>query len=170
MTLAIEGMGEARPETTRITEVRPATIRARRRKGYPEHLATAQVHFRRGAARRIGIPDGHPKSFSWEHLPWEEDDWAWYVVAHQKSLTSEKVAAIMGISSTRVEQIENVALDKLRAGLDEIVSARPDFIAGVELTPEFIRGIFTLYDRHRRQVLEARWDAQERQQPASSSR
>lgn len=86
--------------------------------------------------------------------PWEDDDWAWYVVAHHRALTSEEIAEVMGISDTRVQQIELVALGKLRDGLEAILAAHPD--RKPEQTPELIRGMFTLYDRHRHAEREER--------------
>lgn len=103
-------------------------------------------HPPRGAGRRRNIPAGHPKALSWDVLPWEEDDWAWYVVAHQGALTLDRIADLMGLDEKRVRQIEAKVIEKLRVGLEASLQHAD---RRVELTPEFIRGIFTLYDRHR---------------------
>jgi transcriptional regulator with XRE-family HTH domain len=68
---------------------------------------------------RARVPPGHPGSASWEELPWEDDDWSWYVVAHHPDgLTTEQVGDVMGISAERVRQIEAHALATMRERLE----------------------------------------------------
>jgi len=68
----------------------------------------------RAKSQRDAVAPGLPGSSSWDKLPWEDDDWCWYAVAcHPGGLTIEEVAALTGLSSERVRQIEQEALAKL---------------------------------------------------------
>jgi hypothetical protein len=72
---------------------------------------------RRRDKGRLTVPAGHPRSSSWEGLPWEEDDWCWYAVAHHPDgLSQDQIAALTGWSQQRVDEIEKSALAKLRKG------------------------------------------------------
>lgn len=144
MTLAFDWPREAVEQTH--VRIPSAAVRRRRRNGCPERLVLLPTHPPRGAGRRRNIPAGHPKALSWDLLPWEEDDWAWYLVSHHVGMSSDQVAEVMGLSEVRVRQIEATVLEKLRAGIEDSLR---DAERHIELTPDFIRGIFTLYDRHR---------------------
>jgi transcriptional regulator with XRE-family HTH domain len=64
---------------------------------------------------RMAVPPGHPRSVTWDKLPWEQDDWCWYAVAHHADgLAQDQVAALTGWSVHRVDQLEKSALAKLR--------------------------------------------------------
>lgn len=65
------------------------------------------------------VPDGAPRSSTWEDLPWEEDDWCWYAVAHHPDgLSRDQIAVLTGWSAKRVEDLEQSALAKLARDKD----------------------------------------------------
>ena len=67
--------------------------------------------------KRLHIPGGAPKSWTWEMLAYEDDPWArQFVEAHPDGATLELVGEVLGITRERVRQIEEVALRKLRRG------------------------------------------------------
>jgi hypothetical protein len=129
---------------------------SRKLRALREHLTVVRVRASYGLARRVSIPDGHPGALSWERTSWTDDDAAWFVTAaHPGGLTQEQVATIMGITAGRVSQLEQAALEKLRAGLDAILAAfcpsKLEQELGEVLEPEdLLLGMFALYDRHRR--------------------
>jgi transcriptional regulator with XRE-family HTH domain len=74
---------------------------------------------RRADTERGTFAPGHPHSSTWDDLPWEEDDWCWYVVTHQPDgLSQEEVALLTGWSHAKVRSIEESALAKLRRDPD----------------------------------------------------
>ena len=112
-----------------------AAVRRRLRNGCPAHLAVLS-HPPLRARERQHIPDGHPQALSWEVTPWEDDDRAWYAVAHQGELEPGQVAELLGVSVDLVRDIEESALRKL--------SALPDELTG----PQLARA-FAVYDQER---------------------
>ncbi len=55
----------------------------------------------------------------WLDLEWEEHDEAREIVAkHPDGMTLEQVGNVLGVTRERVRQIEAIALEKLRTGLD----------------------------------------------------
>lgn len=81
---------------------------------------------------RVAIPAGHPSSASWDRDPWDDDDYAWYVVAHHPDgLSLEQVAALMGVTDERVRQIEQEAFAKLREMLTDPTLERPQWVIDV---------------------------------------
>lgn len=67
--------------------------------------------------KRFSIPEGEPKSWTWEMLPWTDDPWAQrFVEEHPGGATLSEVGGALGITRERVRQIEEVAMRKLRRG------------------------------------------------------
>lgn len=125
-----------------------------------ERLTLVRVVAVRSVARRQSIPTGQPGALSWDLTPWQDDDAAWFATSvHPGGLTLEQVATLMGISPTRVCQIEVEAIEKLRIGLEaafdelelDIDIERAERELGIVLEPEdFLLGMFELLDSHRR--------------------
>lgn len=67
---------------------------------------------------------GEPGSLSWDLLEWEEDPWAWRVIARQpmaspgrrEGLLLGEVGRFFALSEQRVEEVEKVAARKLVIG------------------------------------------------------
>lgn len=114
-----------------------------------EHLTLVPAHVTvRSVARRRAIPPGQPAALSWEVTPWEYDDHAWYLTSVHRGLSCRQVAELMGISKTRVQQIEVEAVEKLRLGLADVF-ARLGMDSELEPDADLILGIFALHDRRR---------------------
>lgn len=111
----LHAMGEALTvsEWSKRSGLSRSLIRARKRNGWTDEEAVTVPDNTRHAGLRL--PAGHPESVSWTRDAWEDDDHAWYVVAHHpEGLTLEQIGAVMGLSDERVRQIVEEALEKLR--------------------------------------------------------
>lgn len=66
-------------------------------------------------------PPGEPGSLSWDLLEWDEDPWAWRVIAQQPPLTERRrepmllgeVGKYFALSEQRIEEVEKTAARKL---------------------------------------------------------
>jgi broad specificity phosphatase PhoE len=58
---------------------------------------------------------GQPRSWTWDLLPWEDDEWAQeWVARHPGGGTLEEVGAALGVVRERVRQVEESAMAKFR--------------------------------------------------------
>ncbi len=145
MTLALY---EEPPTRRHVERLRSGKSMRRKCRVSREHLFVVRPELLvRSAARRQSIPAGLPKALSWDVLPWEYDDYAWYVTSVHAGLTSEQVAELIGISNTRVQQLEIEALEKLSLGFAEVL--RELGIDPDDLPADFLRAAFALHDRRR---------------------
>lgn len=61
----------------------------------------------------LSVPIGHPGSWSWDVIDYDDDDHAWYVDAHHpEGVSLQDVAAVLGVSTERASQIEISAMRK----------------------------------------------------------
>lgn len=124
-------------------KARDDLARERRRKGVPSHLALLPGCLPVGTVERSLIRDGHPGALSWELLPWEEDDWAWYAVEHQGPLDLVAIGELLGLDESTVGDIEESALSKLQALNPGMTGAQ-------------LGRMFAQWDRQRRALRRAR--------------
>ncbi len=129
-TLYIDGEALTTAQAAQRFGVRRQRLCERLRAGWSDIDAVtvpAWVHH-----ARVAVPAGHPTSASWDRDPWDEDDHAWYVVAHHPDgLSLEQVAALMGVTDERVRQIEQEAFAKIREMLADPSGERPQWVIDV---------------------------------------
>lgn len=95
--------------------VSPAGIRSRiYKKGMTPHEAVTKPWAAHAGKRKRGARPSAEPILPDLHVPWEESDWSWYVVAHHPNgLTLDEIGQLMGITRERVRQIEQKAFGKL---------------------------------------------------------
>lgn len=95
----------------RCEELTSTCVLRRLQKGWSLADALSMPSFTTGAS--LSVPAGHPGSWSWGAIPYDDDDHAWYVDAHHpEGLSLQEVAAVLGVSTERASQIEISAMRK----------------------------------------------------------
>lgn len=122
-------------------------LRMRKVCGWSDEEAVARKTRTYQLRVHVDVLSGHPEAPSWSVLPWEEDDWAWYVTAcHPEGLGLSEVGALVGLCKERVRQIQMSALSKLRRGL---AHAFHEHESSSDLSAEWLRAAFTAFDEER---------------------
>jgi hypothetical protein len=92
--------------------------------GYSSEAAVSKFRPSRasGSASSEAQP-GEPGSLSWDLLEWDEDPWAWRVVAEQGAMDLARIGQHFGLSIQRIEEIEKETFAKVRLAmrLEEIL-------------------------------------------------
>jgi hypothetical protein len=120
------------------------TIYKRLASGYAPESAVSP--FRPSRKADADIPPGEPGSLSWDLLEWDEDPWAWRVVAmNGDGMLLGEVGEMFALSEQRIEEVEKVAWRKVKIG-EELV----ELLGWPEAEPRLIslRGeALDLYER-----------------------
>jgi DNA-directed RNA polymerase specialized sigma24 family protein len=115
MLLRANGRTYTVKEAAEITGMSERGIHTRIRSGMSHERVISVGKFSR--PRECDVPEGDPGSITWRMLPFAEDKTAREYAAYAERVggfSFQRVADIMGVTRQRVEQIERIALRKLR--------------------------------------------------------
>jgi hypothetical protein len=132
-TLTVRGETRYISEWAKLADISEDTLRKRLAAEWdPEKAVTAaKAVTNRPVALRRQVPPGAPGSSTWYSLPWERDRWAKeFVAAHPDGASLEEVGAAMGIEVSWVCEMEQIALKKVRALLQDVRRGKFESLKG----------------------------------------
>lgn len=128
-TRRVTAHGETRSvyEWADVQGISPQTIYGRLERGYTNEAAIARFRSSRSSGTAVeDIPPGEPCSLSWDLLDWDEDPWAWRVVAEHGPMDLATIGVYFGLSIQRSHELVSDIMAKVR------LAAELESVLGIE--------------------------------------